>query len=312
VKKAKIFWGVLALAAAASAEPMRFTQAGTYIVAQGDITSETPAEFGRLSATPGMDLYFDSPGGNLIAGLELGRLIRRAGLNTRVAPSGAGCYSACVYAFAGGVVRTYDGHGELGVHQFHGGLSERSVQTTLALLSGYLDEMGVDHRLLEVASLVPPEEVQAIPVKAAQEWGLANSQAVLSTQGPLRSECSAQEEQIKQEQEDQLRQVVHKTRPFFVNAASRYDTKIGRCYVRIDMSVPQDGVRLEFIADGATRKILAGANQYGDPQSTEAGFITGIMQSGNASADINERLINGHAAYTRARAFIEARMKEGL
>jgi hypothetical protein len=176
--KIKIVFGLTALAALASAAPMQFTRADSYIVAQGEITEATPAAFARLSVTPGTALYFDSPGGVLGAGLELGRLIRRAGLNTYVAPQGNGCYSACVYAFAGGWVRTYDGRAPLGVHQFRGGRdTASSAQTALARIAGYLDEMGVDHRLLEAASLVPPERISALPVQVAREWRLDNSQA---------------------------------------------------------------------------------------------------------------------------------------
>jgi hypothetical protein len=111
----------------------------------------------------------------LLAGLELGRLIRRSGLHTYVAPTGNGCYSTCVYAFAGGAVRTYDGRPPLGVHQFRDGNSESSAQTALAIVAEYLDEMGIDHRLLEAASLVPPENMQTIPVGVARQWRLDNS-----------------------------------------------------------------------------------------------------------------------------------------
>ena len=162
----------------AVARPMRFIQGGgAYIVAKGEITGNTPAEFGRLAASPGTALYFDSPGGNLAAALTLGRMIRRPGLNTYVAPAGNGCYSACVYAFSGGVVRIYDGAKPLGVHQFHGPGDQSSTQATMAFLAVYLDEMGVDHRLWEAASLVKPDEIQPIPVEVAREWRLDNSRA---------------------------------------------------------------------------------------------------------------------------------------
>jgi hypothetical protein len=67
---------------------MHFTQGdSTYIVAEGEITENTPAEFGLITS-PGTAIYFDSPGGSLGAALTLGRMIRRAGLNTYVAPRG--------------------------------------------------------------------------------------------------------------------------------------------------------------------------------------------------------------------------------
>jgi hypothetical protein len=47
----------------------------------------------------------------------------------------------------------------------------------MAFLAVYLDEMGVDHRLWEAASLVKPDEIQPIPVEVAREWRLDNSRA---------------------------------------------------------------------------------------------------------------------------------------
>lgn len=79
--KATFILGVLALtlsARAASAAPMHFTRGdNAYIVAEGEITEDTPSELGRLITSPGTAIYFDSPGGSLGAALTLGRMIRR-------------------------------------------------------------------------------------------------------------------------------------------------------------------------------------------------------------------------------------------
>jgi hypothetical protein len=65
---------------------------------------------GRIS-----EVVFDSPGGNSYAGMEMGRLIRKLGLATRVAATGT-CFSACSMAFLGGVFRRVDPSGAYGVH----------------------------------------------------------------------------------------------------------------------------------------------------------------------------------------------------
>lgn len=59
------------------------------------------------------EVWLASPGGSAMAGLEIGRHIRRIGLPTRV-PKDAYCTSACAYAFLGGVFRAADGR--IGVH----------------------------------------------------------------------------------------------------------------------------------------------------------------------------------------------------
>ena len=52
-------------------------------------------------------VFLNSPGGNLKAGLDIGRMVRRAGLVTAVHADRSVCDSACTLAFAGGVRRHY-------------------------------------------------------------------------------------------------------------------------------------------------------------------------------------------------------------
>ncbi len=52
-------------------------------------------------------LYLNSYGGNLEAGLAMGRMVRQAGLTTAVNADRTECDSACTFIFAGGVKRHY-------------------------------------------------------------------------------------------------------------------------------------------------------------------------------------------------------------
>lgn len=61
------------------------------------------------------EVLFHSRGGSEQDGLQMGRIIRRAGLATRI-PRGAACASACADAFLGGVVRRIEPGGRYGVH----------------------------------------------------------------------------------------------------------------------------------------------------------------------------------------------------
>lgn len=119
-------------------------------------------------------ILFDSPGGDAEEGLRVGRVIRRAGASTHLAPNLA-CASACTYAFLGGRVRTMEPGARYGVHMFsianneaemqrlaatirRGGpaaaaevvrLVEESSARFAAQLAYYAVEMGVSLRLLE-------------------------------------------------------------------------------------------------------------------------------------------------------------------
>lgn len=140
---------------AAFNQPMRFFSASnrgnmttsSWIAAVGEITSDTPERFEEYLAAQTYvpnQIVFHSPGGNLAAGLELGRMIRAGEFTTNIGQtvrlanysetpcrgwaetvwSGV-CASSCAYAFLGGSTRFidspyYPNHGNLlGFHQFY-------------------------------------------------------------------------------------------------------------------------------------------------------------------------------------------------
>ena len=66
-------------------------------------------------------VWLNSPGGNLFAGMELGRIIRKHGAGTHIIDHRTvlpgQCYSACALAFLGGVSRFIDNAARYGVHR---------------------------------------------------------------------------------------------------------------------------------------------------------------------------------------------------
>lgn len=168
-----------------------------YILAQGIITPKTPERFAifmRKIKPYKPTIYFHSPGGDLVAALKMGHMIRQAGLDTFVGGpyeqfiklgipyqtlvKNGGCVSACAYAFLGGVSREVSEGGKYGVHQFAGSrkdTGEGSAQVTSTVLANYLDDMGVDRRLLDIASLTRPTAVQLIKPSLARELNVDNT-----------------------------------------------------------------------------------------------------------------------------------------
>jgi hypothetical protein len=126
-------------------KPMTFEWGTVYgdqqaIFADGDFTIETPealrAFLKRSVYTPDTVIYLNSLGGDLGAGMEVGKIIREAHLNTGVArntrdPAQAStidldafsrvypgyCVSACSLAFLGGVSREVKAGATYAVHQ---------------------------------------------------------------------------------------------------------------------------------------------------------------------------------------------------
>ena len=192
-------------------EPMTFAIARnggncsrcTWISAIGVITEKTPEEFRSFVSGPyrrNIDILLHSPGGNLVAGLELGKLIRDNRVATIVARTDneytggtwfqyaepGECSGACAYAYLGGVYRALDsgyhpnlnGQIRLGFRQFpisgeNGpgfSLSESdtphsSAQILSGIVVAYAIEMGVDGRILTLSSGVKPGETFYPPIE---------------------------------------------------------------------------------------------------------------------------------------------------
>jgi hypothetical protein len=168
-----------------------------WISAEGPITKRTPEDFKAFTkqyhdvlpehppTVTGLVLL-DSPGGNLYAGLQLGRLFREGNfatmVGTTVFPEGSSaghaeprqdpgiCASACAYAFLGGSVRLTR-TSALGFHQFSFALPKDSAistadevseaQATVGVLVLYLKTMGIDPEVLALASETAPSTISA-------------------------------------------------------------------------------------------------------------------------------------------------------
>ncbi len=166
-----------------------------WVAAEGEITPETPSAFQEFIAEHGEPylVHLHSPGGNLIAGIELGRLIREHGANTSIAKtvpmtekglshwekSEPGiCASACAFAFMGGVDR-YARPNELGVHQFYSSSDESNDQEMVQKLAGlslfHVMQMGIDPRVMLPTSGTAPESVFWFSAEELKAFGLDTS-----------------------------------------------------------------------------------------------------------------------------------------
>jgi len=132
------------------------------------------------------DVYFNSPGGSLIAGMAIGRFLRDRGFDTHVGtrtsdagrPAEGVCYSACPFAYAGGVRRSLRKGSVLGVHRARNRVPvadeeafERLVQ---ADATRYLVEMSVSPALVEFMQAVPPGGIRVLTRGEATAFRLVN------------------------------------------------------------------------------------------------------------------------------------------
>ena len=221
-------------------KPMEFYQGWSggsaleamWIAAIGVIEEDTAEKFKKFikkNNATGTKIVLHSPGGNLIAGIQLGLEIRKLGLDTFVGnsinnsdnwtPSGGNkhndfgsgnCLSSCAYAFLGGVDRVvmidkeelggfYHGMSgsKIGFHQFYAGqnitksmsaneattlrnTSMSDTQFLTGIIAAYIVEMGVNAKLIQVASLGSPTAMIYPTLKQLEELNITNQQGFSS------------------------------------------------------------------------------------------------------------------------------------
>jgi hypothetical protein len=162
------------------------------IFLDGYIDSQASRRLGSLIAQRRIGVaavYLNSPGGSLLEGMAIGRLLRERGYETRVGArasdtgeAGRGvCYSACPFAFAGGVRRRVDPGSELGVHRVEnrvpwpdGAAFDKRVAGEA---TAYLASMGVSDELFLLMEQVPQEQIRVLTVGEAEELRLVNDEA---------------------------------------------------------------------------------------------------------------------------------------
>jgi len=153
-----------------------------YIFAQGIIDKDSLNAFLDASKDLPTETYvaFSSPGGNLVLGLKLGLAIREKQFNTIIVGSDFGpanCMSACAYSFLGGVTRHIPSSAKIGLHQFRGHEGEISAadsQQILAVISKYLDEMGVDRHFEDLALQTKSDKILVLTIAQAKALRVEN------------------------------------------------------------------------------------------------------------------------------------------
>jgi len=202
-------------ASAAHAEEMSFRAVGVnsggcgdrcpqVIAAQGEIGPETPdafVAFVRENARGGNlhgIVLLDSPGGKVVASMELGQAIRKLGMAVIVARPAANqsrtmalvsgrCYSACVYALMGGRKRVIPAQSSVGIHRMFnystnfdiaegGFVRERNYDDggMLQTLSRYAAMMGVSTELVRLAERTSPDKLYVLTGADIARWRLGS------------------------------------------------------------------------------------------------------------------------------------------
>lgn len=170
-----------------SQTPMTTGGAAPEIIATGKIDPATGDAFkaflkqnGKLGQTWRVQVRLNSGGGSLVAGLQMGRLIRQHQMSIVINDD---CASACAYAAMGGVTRQVDHNGRIGLHQFSrrstteslNSRIESDAQIVIATLIDYVQEMGVDPSILSRASKTSPEDIWWLSPRELVDYGFSRA-----------------------------------------------------------------------------------------------------------------------------------------
>lgn len=141
------------------------TEASTTLYLDGVIDDSTPqklrAVLKGLNAN-WISVYLNSPGGSMLAGMEIGRILRKEQATVYIGtrgqkhrPKPGACLSACSLAFLGGAFRFVSPDSIYGVHRASRASGPTAVdldvgQVIAAASSTYMREMEVDPGLLDL------------------------------------------------------------------------------------------------------------------------------------------------------------------
>ncbi len=176
------------------------------ISAEGEIGTATPDRFVDFVRRNIRDksvrsvVFIHSPGGRVVASMELGMALRKLGAATvvaRIIPpepgsgkaawfASARCYSACVYAMMGGKKRVVPPQSAVGIHRMF--MYERAMDESgqslsrvyadddlVGNLSRYVRMMGISNDLVKTAERTSPDRIHLVSPRELRAWRLGST-----------------------------------------------------------------------------------------------------------------------------------------
>ena len=172
------------------------TRASPDIYINGPISNAAVAKFTAIVSsqpTQAATVHLNSPGGDLLAGIKLGRLIREFGFSTSVGIQGEKdavslpgvCFSACVLAYIGGYYRNLNEPSKIGVHRFSTKSPKNTdldvAQIISAAIIGHLKESDVDTDLFKKMAQTGKDEIHILTAQENESLGVVNNGSRPST-----------------------------------------------------------------------------------------------------------------------------------
>jgi hypothetical protein len=162
------------LAANISLAPLDGDPAHAIVVVEGRLESGDEIQFrtqvGRLTKAI---VAFDSDGGNLLAGIAIGKTIRVKSLATAVLDEQR-CLSACAIAWLGGLPRLMGRTARVGFHAAYNKEAGRASESGVgnALVGSYLNQIGLSEIAVVYITQAAPTELTLLTLPDAEKIGI--------------------------------------------------------------------------------------------------------------------------------------------
>jgi ATP-dependent protease ClpP protease subunit len=171
---------------------IRFAGTAWWIFLTGTIDADSPKRFkdflDKNNVPRTSVVYFDSPGGSLFAGMEIGQIIRQYGLYTNVGKPikpgdtsniiGAGCASACTLAYVGGRFRYMIKGSLFGVHRFSFTKASPDdvgvAQVAAGAILSHLRSLDVNTELFNLSTKAPSTDILNVEHARLRELEIVN------------------------------------------------------------------------------------------------------------------------------------------
>lgn len=138
----------------------------------GDIDPNAQMVFKRLVGDRmGGTVELKSLGGDLVASVSIGRIVRDHGIKT-VVPAGTYCLSGCAIIWAGGVERRVEEHGTVGFHRpWRRNENGEVVPGRTGIVRHYYHEIGFNEEVIEKL-MADPDTFYYLTGRKAQSLGI--------------------------------------------------------------------------------------------------------------------------------------------
>lgn len=142
------------------------------VLVEGDILLNDYERFRQTVSTISKALVlFRSDGGNAIAGIQIGRLIRMKNFATLV-PDDMRCASACALAWLGGARRFMGANAHIGFHAAYDPTSGQESGSGNAVVGAYLNEIGLPYPAVAYITSAAPTSINWLTRIDAQRFGI--------------------------------------------------------------------------------------------------------------------------------------------